>query len=219
MLPREKVFERQGYGRRLGFGTRAALLIVDFQEGFRDVQMLGSPEISEAVERTRPLLDAFRRMELPVAYTRHVYGDDLADLGLVALKVPTQDVLTESAAASAIVPELAPRRGELVVRKRYPSAFFDTDLAGLLRLRGVDTLVVAGCSTSGCVHASVVDAMGCGFRPLVVRECVGDRHALSHDAALLNMDMKYGDVMALAEVLAHLGQSAPAVPEDALARA
>jgi maleamate amidohydrolase len=85
MLPREKVFERQGYGRRLGFGTRAALLIVDFQEGFRDVQMLGSPEISEAVERTRPLLDAFRRMELPVAYTRHVYGDDLADLGLFAL--------------------------------------------------------------------------------------------------------------------------------------
>jgi len=91
-----------------------------------------------------------------------------------------------------------------VIRKRYPSAFFATDLAALLHLRGVDTLLITGCSTSGCVHASALDAMSHGFRSMVVRQCVGDRHAQSHDIALLNIDMKYGDVIEQDEAIRHV---------------
>jgi maleamate amidohydrolase len=202
--PDFQVFERQGYGQRIGFGISPALLIVDFQKGFHDPALFGSSDIANAINLTKELLAACRERGLPIAYTRHVYRDDKSDMGLFAYKVPAQEILTESSEASQIAPELAPQSGDLVISKRYPSAFFATDLAALLRLRGVDTLLMAGCSTSGCIHASVVDAMGSGFRPIIVRECVGDRYAMSHDAALLNMDMKYGDVILRDEAIAHI---------------
>lgn len=194
------VFTKQNYGHRLGFGQVLALLIVDFQVGFRDPALLGSSEIADAIQATHQLLQACRGAGLTIAYTRHVYSNDGSDRGLFCQKVPNQTILTEDHPSSQIVPELTPREGEIVVRKRTPSAFFGTTLDVLLRARGVDTVLVAGCSTSGCVHATVVDAMANEFRAIVVRECVGDRHGPSHEMALLNMDMKYGDVERLDEV-------------------
>ena len=198
------VFQRQNYGNRLGFGEVPALLIIDFQNAFRDPRMLGSARIADAIRCTERLISVCREVAVPVIYTRHLYSGNGADLGLFAIKVPTQKVLTEQNEASQIVPELAPGHDELVIVKRYPSAFFATDLAALLRLRGIDTLVIAGCSSSGCVHASVVDAMGSGFRPIVVSDCVGDRYDPSHEAALLNIDMKFGDVVGSDEAVENL---------------
>ncbi len=200
----DDVFVRQGYGKRLGFGTSPALLIIDFQNAWKDVNIVGSAEMAEAMAQTRDVLDAARKSRLPVFYTRHMYFKDGSDHGVLIRKIPTLAVLTEDHPASQIVEELAPGPGDIIIKKRYPSAFFCTDFASLLHLRRVDTLIITGCSTATCVQASACDAMGHGFVPIIVRECVGDRHALSHDAALINIDMKYGDVVERSEVLSYL---------------
>ena len=188
----------------MGFGSSPALVIVDFVNGFTDPALFGSADIVHAIDATVLLLDLARKATLPVVFTRIVFAADGSDLGLVHRKVPNVAMLTEENPSSHIVRSLTPRSAEIVIRKRHPSAFFATDLAALLNARGVDTVIVAGCSTSGCVHATVVDALGFGYRPIVVRECVADRHQLSHDIALLNIDMKYGDVVCFEEVRARL---------------
>jgi maleamate amidohydrolase len=124
-----------------------------------------------------------------------VYQDDASDATVFALKVPTILALREDAKGSQIVPQLQPQAGELVIRKIHPSAFFGTSLAGWFAQRGVQTVLVAGCTTSGCIRASVVDAMCHGFRPLVVTVCVGDRSLLAHEANLFDMDQKYAILM------------------------
>jgi maleamate amidohydrolase len=204
-----QVFERQRYGARMGFGSSPVLVIVDFVNGFTDPALFGSSDIVLAIEATSPLLEIARRARLPVVFTRIVFSADGSDLGLVHRKVPRVAVLTEDNPSSQIVSRLEPRRGEIIIRKRHPSAFFATDLAALLNARAVDTVIVAGCSTSGCVHATVVDALGFGYRPIVVRECVADRHQPSHELALLNIDMKYGDVVSLDQIRAHLARASP----------
>ncbi len=141
-----------------------------------------------------------------VAHTRIVFADDGADNNVFSLKVPSMLGLKEDEHNSAIVPELTPAPGELVVRKTVPSAFFGTSLAAWLAQRGVQTLVVAGAVTSGCVRASVVDAMQFGFRPLVLSDCVGDRAIGPHDANLFDMEQKYATVMTRDEALAALAK-------------
>jgi maleamate amidohydrolase len=111
--------------------------------------------------------------------------------------------------ATAIVDELAPRPGERVIEKHYPSGFFATDLAGWLAHRQIDTVIVTGCTTSGCVRATVLDAMGHGFRPMVPRECVGDRAEGPHEANLFDMDQKYADVMPVKDVVKELEKLSP----------
>jgi maleamate amidohydrolase len=189
------VYHAQQFGRPIGFGRRSALLVIDFVVGFNDPALFGGGNIDAAVKRTAGLLDAFRARALPVAFTRVVYADDGADGGVFALKVPRLLVLTERHPASQIVPKLAPRPGELVIRKTQASAFFNTGLAPWLVQQGVDTVVVAGCTTSGCVRASVVDAISWNFRPIVARDCVGDRALAPHAANLFDMAQKYADVL------------------------
>jgi maleamate amidohydrolase len=189
------VYHTQQFGRPIGLGRRSALLVIDFVVGFNDPALFGGGNIDAAVQRTAGLLDAFRARALPVAFTRVVYADDGSDGGVFALKVPRLLVLTERHPASQIVPELAPRPGELVIRKTQASAFFNTGLAPWLVQQGVDTVVVAGCTTSGCVRASVVDAISWNFRPIVARDCVGDRALAPHAANLFDMAQKYADVL------------------------
>jgi maleamate amidohydrolase len=129
-----------------------------------------------------------------------VFSEDGADANVFTAKVPSLLALTENNPKGMIVPSLSPNPGELVVRKRLPSAFFGTDLAAWLTFKGADTLFVAGCTTSGCVRASVVDAIGYGFRTVVVTDCVGDRAIGPHEANLFDMAQKYADLMPLAEV-------------------
>jgi maleamate amidohydrolase len=134
-------------------------------------------------------------------FTRIVYAEDGSDAGVWCEKAPRLKTLTESAAASQVVDFLAPRPGELVVRKTQASAFFGTDLSSYLTYKGVDSVIIAGCTTSGCVRATVVDAISYNFRPIVVSDCVGDRAAGPHEANLFDIGQKYADLIDLDEAV------------------
>ncbi len=189
------VYARQGFGAAMAPKAPYGLLIVDFVNGFADPAQFGGGNIPAAIERTRALLATARERRWPVAHSRIVYQDDDGDANIFSLKVPTMITLKEDLPSSQIVDVLQPVPGELVVRKNVPSAFFGTSLAPWLTQRGVQTLLVAGAVTSGCVRASVVDAMCWGFRPLVVTDCVGDRAIGPHDANLFDMGQKYAILM------------------------
>src|SRR5690606_25843093 len=130
----------------------------------------------------------------PIAHTRVVYADDGSDAGAFTRKSPGLLKLTETSELSQIVPALTPAPGELVIRKRQASAFFGTELAGWLQWKRVDTLLVTGCTTSGCVRATVVDAVAHNLRTIVVTDCVGDRASGPHQANLFDMGQKYADL-------------------------
>ena len=199
------VYERQGIGARMGFGKRPALLIIDFINGFNDPDAFGGGNIQSAIDHTEKLLAVARHLDIPIAFTTHCYAEDGSEDSLFNLKMPRlRDGLARGSRAVKIVDQLAPRAGERVIEKHFPSGFFGTDLAGWLAMKQVDTAIVAGCTTSGCVRATVVDAMGQGFRPMVPRECVGDRAQGPHEANLFDMDRKYADVMSLDAAIAAL---------------
>ena len=169
------IYRSQNFGNRIGFGRRSALLVVDFTVGFNDPALFGGGNIDAAVKRTAGL-EFFRSARLPVAFTRIVYAEDGSDAGVFCLKAPNLRLLTETHPAGQIVAELAPMKNEYIIRK-------------------TQTVVVAGCTTSGCVRASVVDALSHNFRPIVARDCVGDRALGPHQANLFDMAQKYADVL------------------------
>jgi maleamate amidohydrolase len=200
----EEIYQRQGFGHTTGIGQRCCLLMVDFVNSFVDPQQLGGPAIQDAVVATVPLLKAFRSWGLPVVHTRVVFESDGSDRNLFATRVKALQALTEHAAGSQIVPELAPLPSDWVVRKQGASAFFNTALADWLHFLQVDTLVVTGCTTSGCVRATVVDAVQHNFRSVVVSDGVGDRALAPHEANLFDMRQKYADIMTRDELMSHL---------------
>lgn len=195
-------YAKQGFGNNLPLKAPFGLLIIDFVNGFADPNVFGGGNIPQAIANTQHLLAHARAQGWQVAHSRIVFADDDADSNIFCLKVPGMLTLKEDSHNSAIVPELAPAAGEYVVRKSTPSAFFGTMLTAWLAQRGVQTLVVAGCVTSGCVRASVVDAMQAGFRPLVVEDCCGDRAIGPHEANLFDMAQKYAAVLPLEAVIA-----------------
>jgi maleamate amidohydrolase len=197
----DDVYRKQQFGQKTGFGKSPALLVVDFVNGFVDPEILGGGNIADAVTATRPLLEFFRAARLPVIFTRIVYADDGSDAGVWCQKVPRLKDLTENAHASQVVAALAPRSGELVIRKTQASAFFGTHLGGKLIAAGVDSIVVAGCTTSGCIRASVIDAMSMNYRVTVAVDCVGDRAIGPHNANLFDMGQKYADLLSAGEII------------------
>ena len=200
--PEEAIYQAQGMGNASGMGAAPALVLVDVVVGFADPAHFGGGNIGPAIENAVALLAHARAKAWPVAHTRVVYADDGSDGGVFTLKAPSLLKLTETSPLSQIVPQLTPIAGELVVRKRGASAFFDTQLSGFLRLRRVDTLIVAGCTTSGCVRATVVDAMQHDLRTIVAVDCVGDRALGPHEANLFDMRQKYADLMTNAALMA-----------------
>lgn len=195
------VYAAQGFGATMEPKAPFGLLIIDFVNGFRDPNVFGGGNIPEAMQKTETLLKTAREKGWPVAHTRIVYADDGSDHNIFSIKVPAMLTLTEDNINSHFISTLAPIEGELEVRKNVPSGFYGTSLAAWLTMRGVQTLVVAGAVTSGCVRSSVVDAMQLGFRPLVVSDCVGDRALEPHNANLFDMKQKYATVMTLDELL------------------
>lgn len=202
------IYKAQGLGQSVGLGQSPALLLVDFVNGFTDPAHFGGGNILDAVRASVPMLAHARALGWPVAHTRIVYADDGGDAGSFIRKAPGLLKLTEDNPLSQIVDELRPVAGELVIRKRQPSAFFATELAGWLAWRRVDTVLVAGCTTSGCVRASVVDAMSCNFRTIVLTDCVGDRAIGPHRSNLFDMGQKYADLIAGPDIRAATGGSA-----------
>lgn len=193
------VYAKQGFGADLAPKAPYGLVIIDLVNGFADPNVFGGGNIPEAINNTQELLALAREKNWPIAHTRIVFADDGSDNNIFSIKVPSMLKMLEDAEISQIVPELTPETGELVVRKTVPSAFYGTSLAAWLTQRGVQTLVVAGAVTSGCIRSSVVDAMQLGFRPLVVSDCVGDRAIGPHEANLFDMEQKYALVATLEE--------------------
>ncbi len=199
-----EIYRKQGFGHSSGFGARPALLIVDFVLGFTNPEQFGGGNILAAVAHTRALLKVARECRLPVAYTRIVYADHGADAGVFCLKAKGLEQFTEDFPGGQIVPALTPAPDEYVVRKTQPSAFFGTQLASWFVSKRVDTVIVTGCTTSGCVRASVVDSMSHNFRTVVAVDGVGDRALGPHEANLFDMAQKYADLMTCVEIAAHL---------------
>ena len=196
------IYTRQGLGQKSGMGKRVALVLVDFVNGFNDPAHFGGGNIAESIAATARLLTIVRARNWPVAHTRIVYADDGSDAGAFASKAPALKNLTEDNPLSHFVNAVKPAPGELIIRKRQASAFFGTEFIGWLTWRGVDTLLVAGCTTSGCVRATVVDAVSHNLRTIVLTDCVGDRAIGPHESSLFDMGQKYADLMTSEEAVA-----------------
>ena len=197
-------YRKKGLAARVGFGRRPALLIIDFIRGFTDLKSPLAGNFDAEVLATRKLLLAARRTRIPVFFTTTSYDPDFREAGIFIRKVPSLKTLRAGSPWVEIDSRLRPGGREIVVDKKYASAFFGTSLASTLRALDVDTLIVTGCTTSGCVRATVVDGMQNGLRVIVVRDCVGDRAPGPHEANLIDIDGKYGDVEPLSEVLRRL---------------
>ncbi|MBP8000850.1 MAG: isochorismatase family protein [Chloroflexi bacterium] len=190
---------------RIGFGQRPALLIVDFINAYTTPgSPLYAPDVVTAVQATRSLLALAREKRIPVLFTKVLYNKNYRDGGIFVQKVPVLKTLVEGEPLAEIVPDLTPTPDDTVIVKQYASAFFGTALAAALTSLSVDTLILTGCSTSGCVRASAVDGMQYGFRVIIPRECVGDRHPAPHEANLFDIHAKYGDVVSQEEVMGYL---------------
>lgn len=190
---------------RLGFGRRPALLIVDFVNAYvTEGAPLYAPDVVSAVEETIPLLSLARHKQIPILFTKVLYNKNFRDGGIFIQKVPVLKTMVEGEPLAEIVPQLTPIESDIIIVKQYASAFFGTSLAATLTSLGVDTILLTGCSTSGCIRASAVDGMQYGFRVIVPRECVADRHPGPHEANLFDINSKYGDVVSKAEVMEYL---------------
>ena len=200
-VSKEEILRNSGFGNRIGFGTRPALLVVDMQVGFTEPEK--SPlagNLTAQIGAIRELLPIVRRGRWPVIFTTTGYDPHgQADAGLWVRKAPSLRLLKRGSDLVELDPRLVVERGDVIITKQYASAFFGTNLASTLTALAVDTLLITGCTTSGCVRASVVDAVSHGFRPIVVAEGVGDRAREPHDASLFDIDNKYGDVVPLEE--------------------
>lgn len=192
-----------GFGQGLAPGRAPALLMIDFARAYFDRE---SP-LYAGVEATRDaaarLLDAARALGVPVYHTRVEYVPGGADGGVFYRKIAALKVFDRGGPLGAFEMPLEPLAHETVITKQYPSAFFGTDLALRLKAAGIDTLVIAGLSTSGCVRASAVDAICHGFVPLVVRDCVGDRLPAVHEANLFDLAAKTAEIVGIDDTIAY----------------
>ena len=197
-------YEGKGFSARSGYGTRPALLVVDFVNGFTDPSSAMGVDYSAQLAVAAELLDQFRAQSLPIFFTTITYEPHLRDGGLFVKKVPALGILVKGSEWVKVDDRIRPRDTERVLEKQFASAFFATPLNMELRGLGVDTVVMVGCSTSGNIRASAIDSMQYGFHTVVVRDAVGDRAQAPHDANLFDIDAKYADVVSSDELLGYL---------------
>src|ERR671934_1082101 len=198
-------FASRGFGLRMGFGDRPAVAVIDFMNGFTDASMPLGANLDREIEATRQVLAAARQAAIPIYYTACIYEEpDFADAGVWRLKQSGIRSLGAGTRAVELDSRLDRRSDEAIIVKKYASAFFGTDFITRLNARRVDTLIVTGCTTSGCVRATAVDALQLGLRPVVVREAVGDRAEAPHRQSLFDLEQKYADVVGVGEVVDYL---------------
>jgi maleamate amidohydrolase len=199
-----RVYAAARLGQAVTMGERPAVLVVDFSCGFTDPECALGSDLSDEVEATRQLLEAARAKGLPVIFTTIGYEPSLKDGGLWLQKVPSLGDLQVGGCWVEIDPRLAPREDETIVLKKGASAFFGTNLATILVSQGIDSVVLCGATTSGCVRATAIDLLQYGFPAMVPRECVGDRAQAPHEANLFDINAKYADVVSLDDALAYV---------------
>jgi maleamate amidohydrolase len=205
----EEDYQRAGFGSVLPFGSFPALVVIDvclayFQPG----SPLYHERYSTILDPLAAFLDTLRRNKVPIIYTTVLY-DTLSEAGLFGLKVPSLKVFVRSSELSAFHERLRPQANEPVVIKHYASGFFQTELAEILRSYGIDTLLLAGVSTSGCVRATALDALQLGFAPFILTDLVNDRDPQVHHANLFDLGQKYAELISSSEVIAQLTEEQP----------
>ena len=204
------VYEERGFGGRQGAGSKPAVVVVDFIEGFTNPESRLACDADAAVAATARLLEAARAAGAPVAFTTVEYDEAGARVAAAFIaKVPALRTLAPGTPWPRVDARIAPLPAAPVLAKLFASAFFGTPLAAMLAAHGADTVVVCGASTSGCVRATVVDALQHGYRVVVPREAVADRATGPHDAALFDIDAKYGDVVSLEDAIAAVEAGEP----------
>ena len=201
----ERVYEQATMDNLVGYGNEPALVVVDLQRGFTAEENPLGGDLTGVVERTNRLLDAAHEGEIPVVFTRilttHEEGHDY---GIWLEKIPALDTLEAGSEWVEIDDRLNRESRDHVLDKRQASAFHETELDSMLGYLGVDTAVVTGCTTSGCIRATAVDACAHGYRCIVPEEAVGDRAPEPHEANLFDINAKYGDVRPVDEVVSYL---------------
>lgn len=195
---------RGAFDGSLGFGKAPALILVDFVEAYFDKDSPFYAGVDDALSSALRIRGAARAAGIPVVYTNVVYQEGGVDGGVFYRKIPSLEVFVTGNPLGGWPERLEPADDELVISKQYPSAFFGTSLAANLTDSGIDTLIITGVTTSGCVRATCVDAMSYGFAPIVVADACGDRHEAPHKANLFDMNAKYADVVDERTVIEHL---------------
>nr|CAR47842.1 putative N-carbamoylsarcosine amidase [Rhodococcus sp. PY11] len=212
----DKMYAEAGFGRGFDPGHRPAVIVVDFSVGFTDPTVPTGAELGGQIGATNRITRAVRALGLPVVHTTIAYDND-RQAATWLRKAPGLAALTTGSPLVALDPRLERDPGDTVLVKHHASAFFGTGLAPQLIASGVDTVIVCGATTSGCVRATAVDAVSYGFPVLVPRDCVGDRAAAPHHAALFDLQAKYADVTTAADILHYLdslGSTNPIRPHN-----
>jgi maleamate amidohydrolase len=199
-----EVYERARLGQSVTLGERPAVLVVDFSRGFTDPGCTMGSDLTEEVEATRRLLATAREREVPVIFTTIGFEPNLKDGSLWLEKAPGLRELIVGGRWVEIDPRLERRSEETVILKKGASAFFGTNLPSVLVSQGVDTVIMCGATTSGCIRATAVDLLQYGYPTLVPRQCVGDRAQGPHEANLVDIQAKYADVVSVEDALSYL---------------
>ena len=197
---------RRAYDNKVGFGRRPALIMIDFCQGYFDPDCDLYADVEDALASALRVREAARSAKIPVILTNVSYHPSAIDGGRFFEKASPLRYFIEGNPMAAFASGLEPRAEELVITKQYPSAFFGTSLASTLTAMGLDSVLLTGLTTSGCVRASCVDAMSHGFRTAVVADACGDRHEAPHEANLFDMNAKYADVVSEEETIRFLQQ-------------
>lgn len=184
-----------GFGGTLQLGKRPAVLAIDLMRAYFDPCSPFCLPSTACLQSAGRVVEAARRNDVPVVHTRVVYGPDGIDGGVFIRKVPALRQLIGDGPMNELMPDVQPLPSELVLVKQYASAFFGTTLASTLQAGGIDTVVMVGVSTSGCIRATAADALQHGFVPMVVRDAVGDRAPGPHEANLYDLQAKYAEVV------------------------
>ena len=209
----EEFFRGKGFGMTMGFGERPVLIVIDLTNAFTDASTLLGSNLDSQVEQTNRLLDAAHENSIPVIFTTLYYEDsNLRDAGLWAKKTRGVQLLRAGTRMVELDARLHRGPGDALMMKKYSSSFFGTDLVSQLTTHAADTLVIAGCSTSGCVRATAVDSSQYGFRPMIVREAVGDRSMAAHRQSLFDLHSRIGDVVSVEYTLAEFQRHRGGVP-------
>jgi maleamate amidohydrolase len=204
-------YDKIGFSARVGYGTRPAVLVIDICHGItavRDGKMF--IDMDDHIPRIRSILAAARAVGAPVIFTTVAYHPDLADAGMFGKKAVLVQNLLIGSADVEIDARLPVEKTDHLLVKKMPSAFHGTHLHAMLTAAQIDTTIIVGNSTSGCVRATAIDAISSGFRPIVPKDCVADRAPLSHTVNLFDMDAKYADVVTSDEVVRYLKRLMPA---------
>ena len=203
-------YDNIGFSERTGFGKQPAILVIEMCRGITEPGLMFI-DMDAHIPRIASILDAARRIGAPVIFTTVAYHTDLADAGMFGKKVPLVQNLLYGSPLVDIDPRLPVLDSDHLLVKKFPSAFYGTNVQSMLTGLGVDTTVVVGNSTSGCIRATVCDSVSGGFRTIVPEDCVADRAQLSHKVNLFDMDTKYADVVSSEAVVAYLnGLAGPA---------